>query len=261
MRDRRWARGGTDREALRSQVSSAGTRIVRLFVGRSGGNLAPKKQSATLKKRADYRENPQRTTITDAVDSTASLLFGFFVKPALVATAGVLARVLPINAVEAALTRSRPRGTTPNKFAISPALPAGMSVAAGTGSITGTPTALSPVTTHTVTATDSDELPRVSRLRSGSRRRLLSSRWARRAGRSSRSIKISRSPSVATDATSYQWLRNGRPLVGTSTTSYAITAARPLRDNGWSQLVAANAHGSTTSATMFVNVSISHLHE
>lgn len=58
----------------------------------------------------------------------------------------------------------------------------------------------------------------------------------------------------ATGATSLQWKRNGRPLTNGTTANYAITSASPPRDTGWYQVVATNVSGSTTSATIFVNV-------
>ncbi|MCS6795094.1 MAG: T9SS type A sorting domain-containing protein, partial [Raineya sp.] len=45
--------------------------------------------------------------------------------------------------------------TQPVTYSISPALPAGLTLNTSTGQITGTPTALSPATTYTVTATQS----------------------------------------------------------------------------------------------------------
>ncbi len=58
----------------------------------------------------------------------------------------------------------------------------------------------------------------------------------------------------ASGATSYQWKRNGRPIAGATGGSYSIFGASPPRDNGWYQVVATNASGSTASAAMFVNV-------
>ena len=59
---------------------------------------------------------------------------------------------------------------------------------------------------------------------------------------------------VATAASSYQWKRNGRPIAGATAASHTLAGAQPVRDNGWYQLVATNATGSTTSAVVFVGV-------
>jgi len=46
-------------------------------------------------------------------------------------------------------------GGTPSEFTVSPALPAGLSINAQTGAITGTPAAIQPQTTYTITASNS----------------------------------------------------------------------------------------------------------
>ncbi len=61
---------------------------------------------------------------------------------------------------------------------------------------------------------------------------------------------------TAAGADSYQWKRNGRPIAGATTASYTITGANSARDTGWYQLVAANGSGVTTSAVVFVNVTV-----
>jgi alpha-tubulin suppressor-like RCC1 family protein len=52
----------------------------------------------------------------------------------------------------------------------------------------------------------------------------------------------------------YQWKRNGLPVAGATAASYTITGAVSVRDDGWYQLIATNASGAATSATVFVNV-------
>ena len=59
---------------------------------------------------------------------------------------------------------------------------------------------------------------------------------------------------TATGATAYQWKRNGIAISGATAASYTITAAQPVRDNGWYQAVAVNASGSSASAAVFVLV-------
>jgi alpha-tubulin suppressor-like RCC1 family protein len=55
----------------------------------------------------------------------------------------------------------------------------------------------------------------------------------------------------------YQWKRNGLPVAGATSANYSITAAVPVRDNGWYQVVVTNDIGSTSSSVVFVNVSVS----
>ncbi len=57
-------------------------------------------------------------------------------------------------------------------------------------------------------------------------------------------------------ATSYQWKRNGFLIAGATSATYTAANATPARDNGWYQLVATNAAGSTTSPVVFVNVAV-----
>lgn len=61
---------------------------------------------------------------------------------------------------------------------------------------------------------------------------------------------------TAPAATSFQWKRNGRALPGATVSTYTLVGAIPFRDNGWYQAVAINASGSTTSAVVFVNVTV-----
>ncbi len=65
---------------------------------------------------------------------------------------------------------------------------------------------------------------------------------------------------TAPAATSYQWKRNGRPIATATAASYTINSAAPIVDNGWYQAVATNGSGSTTSATVFVNVALNPAH-
>ena len=47
-------------------------------------------------------------------------------------------------------------GTSPLAYTVSPALPSGLSMASGSGGITGTPTGTSAAATYTVTVTDAN---------------------------------------------------------------------------------------------------------
>jgi alpha-tubulin suppressor-like RCC1 family protein len=61
---------------------------------------------------------------------------------------------------------------------------------------------------------------------------------------------------AAAGAASFQWKRNGLPISGATTANYSMVGAVPVRDNGWYQVIASNNGGSTTSAVVFVNVSV-----
>ena len=53
----------------------------------------------------------------------------------------------------------------------------------------------------------------------------------------------------------YQWLKSGLPIVGATSSSFALTGAKTT-DAGWYQVVVTNGSGSTTSPVVFVNVDV-----
>jgi hypothetical protein len=97
--------------------------------------------------------------ITDAVGATASNTFSLTVNTALTTTQAIA----EVGCSDTGCTPATPftpvtatGGTAPLVFAVSPALPAGLSLNTGTGAITGTPTASAVPTVFTVTATDAN---------------------------------------------------------------------------------------------------------
>jgi hypothetical protein len=54
----------------------------------------------------------------------------------------------------------------------------------------------------------------------------------------------------------YQWQHNGIPLAGATASSFTLTGATAIRDNGRYQVVVSNAQGATTSTAAFVNIAV-----
>jgi hypothetical protein len=95
--------------------------------------------------------------MTDANGATASNTFTLIVNPPPTATQAAPSTSLTVNVVAASFTPvTGGGGTTPLSYAVSPALPTGLSMASTTGAITGTPTATSSATTYTVTVKDAN---------------------------------------------------------------------------------------------------------
>jgi hypothetical protein len=102
-------------------------------------------------------ETPYTVTITDASGQTAQTSFKFIVKSnstPLVVTQAVANKVLAQNTSTSFTPVTASGGTGLLTYAISPALPTGLSFNSLTGLITGTPTALISLTTFTVTVSD-----------------------------------------------------------------------------------------------------------
>jgi hypothetical protein len=94
-------------------------------------------------------------TITDAAGATASATFTLTVNATLTTTQAVAVKVVNSGAPITAFTPvTAAGGTAPLAFAINPALPAGLSISAANGQITGTPTVATAATQFTVTVTD-----------------------------------------------------------------------------------------------------------
>lgn len=96
-------------------------------------------------------------TYTDSSGQTGSASFTLTINgPAVFTTTQAIAsRTLTVNTLATSFTPvTASGGTTPYTFAITPSLPPGLNFSTTTGQVSGTPTALSPVTTYTVTVTD-----------------------------------------------------------------------------------------------------------
>lgn len=96
-------------------------------------------------------------TVTDANSATATNTFSLTVNGGVTATQAIATKTLITNNAAAPFTPvTGGGGTVPLTYSISPALPAGLSLASATGAISGTPSSASPLTTYTVTVTDAN---------------------------------------------------------------------------------------------------------
>jgi hypothetical protein len=94
-------------------------------------------------------------TVTDANSATASNTFSLTVNSAVTATQAIAAKVLTANQAVTAFTPvTGGGGSAPLNYSVSPTLPAGLTLSAANGSISGTPTTTIGATTFTVTVTD-----------------------------------------------------------------------------------------------------------
>lgn len=96
-------------------------------------------------------------TVTDSNSATASNTFSLTVNGAVTATQAIATKVLTQNQPSVSFTPvTGSGGTTPLTYSIAPALPAGLTLATGTGAISGVPTGTLAATTFTVTVTDAN---------------------------------------------------------------------------------------------------------
>jgi len=96
-------------------------------------------------------------TVTDANSATATATFSLTVSGPLTATTAVPTTTLLANQAATPFTPvTGAGGTAPLSYGVSPALPAGLTMAAATGAITGTPTVTTNATVYTVTVTDAN---------------------------------------------------------------------------------------------------------
>jgi sugar lactone lactonase YvrE len=94
-------------------------------------------------------------TVTDTNGATGTATFSLTVDNAITASTTASSTVLTVGHAAAFTPVSASGGTGALTYSVSPALPAGL-VFVSTGTVSGTPTAVSAATTYTVTATDSD---------------------------------------------------------------------------------------------------------
>ena len=96
-------------------------------------------------------------TVTDANSATASNTFSLTVNTAPTATIAIAQAFLTKNFAVTPFTPIQGGGgTTPLAYSISPTLPAGLSISASTGAVSGTPSVTSTATSYTVTVTDAN---------------------------------------------------------------------------------------------------------
>jgi hypothetical protein len=96
-------------------------------------------------------------TVADANGATASGNFALTVTPALTAVVAIPVKALSINRSAAAFTPvTASGGTNPLTYAITPALPLGLTMATASGEITGTPSAATTARSYTVTVKDAE---------------------------------------------------------------------------------------------------------
>lgn len=96
-------------------------------------------------------------TVTDSNGATGTATFSLTVNNALTATQAVASTIETVNTAAAAfIPVTGSGGTSPVNYSVSPALPAGLALAPGTGTITGTPSIVTPAATYTVTVTDTN---------------------------------------------------------------------------------------------------------
>jgi Bacterial Ig-like domain (group 3)/Putative Ig domain len=96
-------------------------------------------------------------TVTDQNGATATAGFSLTVSPSVTATTVVASTTLTQNVAAALFTPvTGGAGTGALTYSVSPILPAGLSISAATGAISGTPTATTAATNYTATVTDAN---------------------------------------------------------------------------------------------------------
>jgi len=195
-------------------------------------------------------------TGTNSAGSTSASLSITIADPA--PTGLVYSENPAVYTVGTAITPNQPanKGGTPDSYAITPALPAGLTFDTVTGILSGTPTALSAAQDYTVTASNP----------SGSTQATLNLAVSPAAPvitaqPSSQAVLVGQTAAFTITATGtgtlgYQWSKNGTPIAGATAASYTTPAVTPA-DSGaaFAVQVTDSYGGSATSAAAILTVS------
>jgi DNA-binding beta-propeller fold protein YncE len=177
-------------------------------------------------------------TVTDADNMIATANFSLTVNSVVAATQVIASTSLELNFVASPfMPVTGSGGTTPLLYGVSPALPTGLSMAASTGTITGTPTVTSSFTSYTVTVTDANSATATATF-------LLSVVSA--------PTVSAVSPSSGPTAGGTSVTLTGTNLTGASAVSFGGTAATSFTVNSASQITAITPTGSAGTIDLTV---------
>ena len=113
--------------------------------------------SSTVASSYSYTTGVVSSTTPATTGTAATTPTALTVTAPLTATQVIASRMLTANQAATPFTPvTGSGGTPPLSYSVAPALPAGLTLAAATGQITGTPTVASAATTYTVTVTDAN---------------------------------------------------------------------------------------------------------
>ena len=190
-------------------------------------------------------------TGSDAAGAQVTRELTLIVNPALVATPAIASKVLLSNVAATAFTPvTITGGTSAFVYAITPALPAGLSFAATTGTISGTPTVTLATTTFTVSVTDA-----VGASATQAFSLSVNTAPAITTQPVSAKVNLNGTATFAVVATgfptpTYQWKKDGADITGnaSATTATLTLANAQLGDEAGYTVVVTNASGTATSA-------------